>query len=226
MGRNLRVVAKALIDAVIANPTLNEVGITHAVAQEVKRAKTGLFQNEVDYRVLFPRFRPPTSNVSGGDRWRADLVGFTRGEFVLTEFKVYDEELRNKNPWGVLHFLWRDVEKLEASVRQNHLALSGVAQFIFVVRNSGHMANIEQIRVMLDHWRQGGRQRHPGIKGANYLSVLEVLRRLVKSHGHVSWNISSGNRANVAFVTGVTPLRVGQPAIRRKAGPMAHQEDR
>lgn len=194
----------AIIQATVAQYDLKEVGITQLVAERLKRQKRGLFQNEVDYRILMPHFRPPADGTRDASRFRADLAAFTHGGLILTEFKIADERRRTMNPWGVLHWLCRDMRKLETAAHQNRGRLRGVVQFVVAVRNSSHERNPGQVRLMMEHW--GGaasNSRLPSVWNADYFSVLEVFRRYVQSEGTRGWKTAAERRGQTAFLSGV-----------------------
>src|SRR5437868_6923064 len=96
---NVKRIVRELQAAVRRKPTLNETGVTQRVARHFKESKSGLFQNEVDYRIFWPEFRP----ADPVKRSRLDLAGFMAGELLVVEVKVYDEKIKTKNPWGVLY---------------------------------------------------------------------------------------------------------------------------
>jgi hypothetical protein len=164
-------IRKALIRTTVSEPKHKEVPITSMVAEILKQKKLGLFQNELDYRVFFPHFKPDGNDAG---RYRVDLAGFTWEGLVLTEFKLYDENIKTMNPWGVLHHICRDMEKLEAVARSNNGKQPGAVQIIVAVRNTDKKENFDQIKCMNDQWEmpQG---RRPRIKDSNYFSILKAF---------------------------------------------------
>ena len=54
----MKVIEEIIKVTASAGPDDIEVNITQIVAENMKKKKTRLFQNEIDYRILFPNFDP------------------------------------------------------------------------------------------------------------------------------------------------------------------------
>ncbi|CAA9890557.1 hypothetical protein METHB2_240030 [Candidatus Methylobacter favarea] len=205
---------KLIVEEIIATTlkfkNMKEVEITQKVSSQLKDKKIGLFQNEVDYRVLLPEFTP-----DDGHNCRGDLVGFSHGRFVLAEYKIYDENLINKNPWGVFYYFMRDRLKLESAIRYNSQNLPGHVMQICVIRNTdcveNDVQNDVQIELILEHFKISNhfkmlkndqRVKYPSLKGAKYLPILQAFKKFPSESTH-AWEYSFKSRGSTAFLIGI-----------------------
>jgi hypothetical protein len=190
---------KVLIDSVIAEtlrqPTSNEVDITAAVAITMKQKRAGLFQNEVDYRILAPSFKSLENDCHASSAYRADLVGYSKSGFTVAEFKIYDEHKRTKNPWGVLHFLRRDVAKLDALAKSPN-RLWGDLYSIIAIRNTDFDPGYEQQKSMLRAVES--KDKKPQLRGFRYYPILLVLETFLKRK--VKWDVEIVTKNETAFL--------------------------
>jgi hypothetical protein len=208
MVNNVFEVRNSIVKTTIKYPNAQEVEITMRVAEDLKRKKQGLFQNEVDYRILFPNFKPlPDSGTKEG-RYRVDLVGFTANRFIFTEFKIWDENRRTKNPWGVFHFLRRDLRKLEAAVRQNKGRVNGAVQLLVALRNSDKIKDVAQIDLMWPYCRDNGtiHGRKPRTHCGNYFSVVEVFHKYIRER-EMPWQSTAFSKSGTYFLAADLLLR-------------------
>ncbi len=204
MFLQFQVVYRELISATMANPDALETTITEAAAVRLKKMKFGLFQNEVDYRLLLPSFTPPEEVGESTKNFRADLVGYTQSGFVLTEFKIYDELKRNKNPWGVLYYLDLDRLKLESAVKANSRGLEGVVCTVSAVRNTDFAPHPDQVATMIDCYHSKGRNQ--GIRDSRFYPILEVAEMTGTQFSQFDWSYQVFKRKNVAFLVGMLPF--------------------
>lgn len=198
-----------IIKVTVANSKFKEVDITENVSEGLKKKKQGLFQNEVDYRILFPDFTPPISETNNSTKYRADLVGFSDGGLSLIELKIYDEEKRNKNNWGVLYYLNKDRLKIEAAVKANKNNLNGIGAIVIAIKNTTFKKNNDQINLMIDMagtLKKG--ERYPSIKNSNYFSILDALVGYTNKDSNISWAFENIRKGKTAFLVGWVKLEL------------------
>jgi len=197
-------VVDQLIKVTTNNPDFKEVPITEEVSEILKKKKEGLFQNEVDYKVLFPAFMPPQDEGNSKDRYRGDLVGFSNGGFSLIEFKIYDENRKNKNNWGVFWYFNQDRLKIESARKANNKKLYGTGAIVFAVRNTDFKTNEDQVKLMaVKFGTLQSNERYPGIKNANYYSILEAYKEYCMKNSSFPWKFDEIiKKDNVAFLVG------------------------
>jgi len=185
------------------NPDFKEVPITEKVSEILKKKKEGLFQNEVDYKVLFPEFCPPDHEENSRDKYRGDLVGFSGGGFSLIEFKIYDELKRNKNNWGVFWYFNHDRLKIESALEANSNNLNGIGSIVFALRNTDFVINQDQVSLMVNKFgtlKPG--QSYPSIKNSNYYSILLAYKEYCRNESKYSWDFEIVKKGNIAFLVG------------------------
>lgn len=185
----------AIIAETLQNPKALEVKITGAVSETMKRRRAGLFQNEVDYRILAPGFEPPENDCHAKSAYRADLVGYSKSGFTVAEFKIYDEEKRTKNPWGVLHFLQRDIEKLDKLAKTKR-KLWGNLISIVAIRNADFDPGEEQQKTMLGYGKS--KSKKPLLRGFRYYPVLFVLAKELERRAE--WDVEIKKKGGTAFL--------------------------
>lgn len=213
MTAGATLVAKELIAATLSMPRTLEVVISARVAETLKRKKHGLFQNEVNYNSLFPSFKPSTHSdaVTTRDRYMADLVGFTNGGFVLTEFKLYDErKIETSRPWAALYSFCQDRRKLEAAIKVNQHRHPGVAQLVFAIRNSEHVKDEAGAKVMAEAFlkpeAERNKSRLPSVPNHTLFRVLDAFRFHAQKDAAVKWRFSLVKKGTTAFLIGSTSL--------------------
>jgi hypothetical protein len=203
------VVSAELIRVTCANRGLLETEITTNVANNLKEKKLGLFQNEVDYRVLLPDFKPNKNGILEKTKFRLDLAGYTATGFTLCEFKKYDEKKRDKNPWGVLFYFDQDRLKLEHAIFTNKEnttnPLHGKALLVCSVINTDFNANTSQIALMVDQFQKNN--PNPPIRKSNYYSILESFEKTSKERNPTwQFEIVKMKKEKVAFLIGSIDL--------------------
>lgn len=161
--------------------TITETTITKDACEDLKsNCKKGLFQNEVDYRVIFPDFAGRNITADLSHRYRADIISFISGRVYILEYKKFDETNRNRNMWGVLWLLDEDRKKLEQAIEQNILNINGEVIQIACVMNP-QKVNEAHVAKMVERWLQEScGNRCPRIMNGNYSSVLHAYKEYVE----------------------------------------------
>ncbi len=185
----------AIIAETLQKPTALEVKITGAVSKTMKQRRAGLFQNEVDYRILVPDFESLENDCHAKKSYRADLVGYSKSGFTVAEFKIYDEEKRTKNPWGVIHFLRRDIARLNKLAETNH-KLWGDLIFIVAIRNADFDRGEEQQELMRSYGKS--KSKKPPLRKFRYYPVLLILDKELRDNA--TWNVELKKRGGTAFL--------------------------
>jgi hypothetical protein len=203
---SLEIIKKALVKQSLSEQEQSEVDITQTVCRHLKENKRfGLVQNEVNYKILFPDFRVG-DDPHASDSYRADLTAFTRDGFLLTEFKIYDEQKTRKGVWGVAHYLHRDISKLERAIDSNIDKHKGFVQFLFAVRNA-KPRNDKQIATMKGFEKKpSGNEKRPNTSKGNFHSVLVLINEYLAS-SKPQWRTELVEKGNTAFLHGFRPLR-------------------
>jgi hypothetical protein len=205
MHSSCRIVTEKIMAVTDANPGSKELGITERVAEELKRNKTGMFQSEVDYRIIFPGFVTPSDLPARSVRLRADLAGFSSGKLVLMEYKLYDERIRTSSPWKVLFYLLRDRLKLESVITANRDCLPGFVIQACAVKNTDFQEGEEQTRIMSDGFVD---PRAKSIRNARYYPILPAFAAYSKRESPVAWSFEIARSGSTAYLFGVASLQV------------------
>ncbi len=205
MHDQFKAVYQELIRATLANPDANETTITEVAALGLKKRKFGLFQNDVDYRLLLPDFLPPEGVGLSTRNFRANLVGYTRHGFVLLEYRIYDELLRhNKNPWGILYYFDLDRKKLESAIEANAVKHQGIVCSVFAVRNTDFEEHPAQVSTMVESWGMPG--RNPPIKNSRYYPILHAMKGASAKLSKYGWHYELVKKDRIAFLVGTASL--------------------
>ena len=204
----MKVIEEIIKVTASAGPDDIEVNITQIVAENMKKKKTGLFQNEIDYRILFPNFDPTSHEGKSSQKFRADLVGFDSTGFSFVEFKMFDEnKIKKKNIWGVFWLSYLDLLKLEAAVLSNVNNLEGTAAIIFAIRNTDFQERNNQSAKMVEVFLKDNFDKKPSIKGATYFPILSALKEYSKKKNKFQWIFEIKKKKNVAFLVGKLDLQ-------------------
>jgi hypothetical protein len=208
MDLSCKTLVNELVRVSVDKPELQEVAITEEVAHRLKRKKTGMFQNEVDYRILFPRFTPPEDIPAKAQRLRADLAGFAAGKLILTEFKLYNENIRTSNHWKVLFYLLRDRVKLESAIRANENGIPGFVIQACAVQNTDFTEHREQTSIMSNGFvQENGKAK--SISNTRYFPILPAFANWTREISTFDWDFQIVRKATTAVLIGVATLSGG-----------------